>query len=175
MQARCHAVNRDDDLCLEMLRRAGLALARQQDESTSPWVSAFDEASLAVEAARCLRELGQPVAARREAEQAVALRPRERTRSRAFAQLLLLSSLVEQGDPDEACRVAAEVLDATGGLGSYLVVQQLQRLTSLFKPYRRNRDVATFLERLTAELGDRRWLTRWAQPDLNSAASSGSR
>jgi hypothetical protein len=174
MQARCHAVKRDDDLCLEMLRRAERALARQQDESASPWVSVFDEASLAVEAARCLRELGQPVAARREAEKAVELRPGERTRSRALAKLLVLSSLVDQGDPDEACRIADEVLDATGGLGSYLVVQQLQRLTSVFKPYRQNRDVATFLERLTAELGDRRWLMRWAQSDLNSAAASGS-
>lgn len=173
MQARGHAANRDGDLCLEVLRRAERALAQPPSDSASPWVSTFDEASLAVETARCLHELGQPGPARREAEKAVGLRPRERTRSRAHAQLMLVSSLVAQGNPDQACRVAEEVLDATSGLGSYLVAQQLQRLTFALKPYRQNRDVVAFLEKLTNELRDRRWLARWASPITSGVAGSG--
>ena len=74
---------------------------------------------------------------------------------------MLISILVAQGKPDEACVVAEEVLDATRALGSYLVVQQLEELDRLLTPYRRNRDIAGFLGRLADELRERRWLARW--------------
>ena len=86
---------------------------------------------------------------------------RDRARSRAFAQLMLISILIAQGQPDEACGVAYEVLDATRALGSYLVVQQLEELDRLLSPYRRNRDVAGFLGHLAEELRERRWLAQW--------------
>jgi len=168
MQARGHAALRDDQRCTEQLREAERALARPMLEAPSPWVSTFDEASLAAEAARCFRQLGQLVAARRQAEHVVELRPRERARSRAFAQLMLTSILIAEGRPDEACRVAYDVLDTTRTLGSYLVVRQLEQLDELFAAYPRSRDVLIFRERLRDELRERRWLAHWlpsGEPD----------
>lgn len=160
MEARGHATGREHDHCVQRLRQAARVLATAAREAPSPWVSSFDEASLATEAARCFRQLGQLDAARRQAGQVVELRARERTRSRAFAQLMLISILVAERKPDEACAVAYEVLDATRALGSYLVVQQLEELEQMLVPYARDRDVTAFLEHLRSELRDRRWLSQ---------------
>jgi transcriptional regulator with XRE-family HTH domain len=161
MQARGHAALRDQDRCAQQLRQAEQALKGQHHDLPSPWVSTFDEASLATEAARCFQQLGQLGTARRQAEQVVELRPRDRARSRAFAHLMLISILIAQGKPDEACGVAYDVLDATRALGSYLVVQQLEELDRLLAPYRRDRDIAEFLSHLGEELRERRWLSQW--------------
>lgn len=164
MRARGHAALGDGQQCSEQLRQAERALSRPAREAPSPWVSAFDEASLAAEAARCFQQLGQLVAARRQAERVVELRPRERARSRAFAQLMLTSILVAQGRPDEGCAVAGEVLDTTRALGSYLVVRQLQQLDDLMAAHSRSPDLRIFRERLRDELRARRWLAQWLPP-----------
>lgn len=161
MQARGYAALNQDEACGQRLRQAERILASEPDEVPSPWVSHFDEASLAAEAARCLKKLGQLGAARRQAEQVVEMRPRHRARSRAFAQLMLVSVLIAEGRPDEACAVATEVLDSTRSLGSFLVVQQLEQLERLFEPHRRSHDVSTFLDCLSTDLRERRWLAHW--------------
>src|SRR5205823_722441 len=69
MQARGHAALRNHDRCTEQLREAERMLVGTPREEPSPWVSSFDEASLATEAARCFQQLGQLSAARRQAEQ----------------------------------------------------------------------------------------------------------
>jgi ATP/maltotriose-dependent transcriptional regulator MalT len=164
LQARGHAAVGDPDACATQLRQAERALATSADEPASEWVSTFDGASLATEAARCLRQLGHLDAARRQAEQVIELRPPQRARSRAFAHLILVSILITQGKPEEACAVAHDVLRTTRALGSYLVVQQLEELDRLLAPYRRSRDVAAFLECLHDELRERRWLIHWLPP-----------
>lgn len=161
MQARGYAALGEDAACGQQLRKAEKVLTGAPDDAPSPWVSPFDHASLAAEAARCFSRLRRYGAARRQAERVVELRPRHRARSRAFAQLMLVSILIAEGKPDEACAVAAEVLEATRSLGSYLVVQQLEELERLLGPFRRNRDVAAFLDTLSVELRERRWLADW--------------
>ncbi|MGC9665023.1 helix-turn-helix domain-containing protein [Planosporangium sp. 12N6] len=161
MQARGHAGMRDHDRCEEQLRRAERTLACSSTDVSSPWVSTFDEASLATEAARCFRQLGRLGAARQQAEQVVSLRSMDRTRSRAFAQLMLASILIAEGKPDEACALAHGTLDATRSLGSHLVLRQFEQLHRLLRPYRRSREIAGFLSQLTVELHERRWVSRW--------------
>ena len=90
----------------------------------------------------------------------IELRPRERTRSRAFAQLILVPILVSQAKPDEACAVGNDLLAGTRTLGSHLVARQIEGLHRLLAPYRRAPDVATFLRRLRDELRERCWLAR---------------
>jgi transcriptional regulator with XRE-family HTH domain len=164
MQARGYAALGEDAACDQQLRKAERVLSGGPDETPSPWVSPFDDASLAAEAARCFHRLRRYDAARRQAEHVVELRPRRRARSRAFAQLILVSTLIAEGRPDEACVVAAEVLEATRNLGSYLVVQQLEESARLLSPFRRSHDVAEFLDILNAELRERRWLADWLSP-----------
>jgi hypothetical protein len=81
--------------------------------------------SLASESTRCLRQLGDLEQTRQQAERIISLRPSHRTRSRAFGQLALASVLIAQQEPDQACGIAADVLNATQSLGFYLVISQL--------------------------------------------------
>jgi transcriptional regulator with XRE-family HTH domain len=174
MQARSHAADRDDDRCIEQLRTAERVLAAPPTTAPSPWASTFDEASLAAEAARCLRELGQFGAARGQAEQVVALRPPERIRSRAFAQLMLVSILIAQDRVDEACAIAQEALSQTRALGSMLVVKQFESLGHRLAPFAHHTDVTAFLAVLRDELRERRWLGQWLPTDTDQPRTGAS-
>jgi len=127
MQARGFAALQQPRECVQLLVQAEQSLTDSAEAPLSPWVSPFDEASLASEAARCLRQLGDLNAAQRQAERILELRAGDRTRSRAFGQLILVTVLIGQGKPDEACAVAQEVLTATESLvrtwsfSSYLI------------------------------------------------------
>jgi hypothetical protein len=112
-----------------------------------------------------MQQLGDLSEARRQAERVVALRPSDRTRSRAFGQLILVRVLVAQGKPDEACALAQAVLDATQTLGSFLVAQQLLDLKQVVERHRTNSVVADFLSRLDEGLKERIWLGRWLTKD----------
>jgi hypothetical protein len=118
-------------------------------------VSHFDEGSLASETTRCLRQLGDLEQARRQAERIISLRPSHRTRSRAFGQLALASVLIAQHQPDQACGIAADVLNATQSLGSYLVIRQLIQLRGQLEPYTSSAVVADFLDCLQEAVRDR--------------------
>jgi tetratricopeptide (TPR) repeat protein len=172
MEARGHAARRDSVACATALVQAETALSKAVPEPASPWVSGFDEGALASEAARCLRQLGQLDQAQRQAERILALRSTERARSRAFGQLILVTVLIAQGKPDEACGMAAEVLDATQSLGSFLVIQQLQDLRRLLQPYQSSNAVSEFLSNLEEALTERLWLYRWlAQSNTGNMTS----
>lgn len=176
MLARGYASLRRADECTNLLLQAEQALGTTPDKERSPWVSHFDEGSLASEAARCLRQLGDLAEAQRQAERIIRLRPGERTRSRAFGQLILATVLIAQGKPDEGCSVAQEVLDATQQLGSFLVIQQLLDLKELLEPHHGNRVVADFLVCLDEALRERVWLYQWLTRDgRNEAATHGER
>ncbi|MEV8509807.1 DNA-binding protein [Actinoplanes sp. NPDC051475] len=165
MQARGFAALQRPDECMHLLLQAERVLDTQPAEERSPWVSHFDEGSLASEAARCSRQLGDLVQAERQAQRVIELRSAEHTRSRAFGQLILVTVLVGQGRPDEACAVAQEVLETTQQLGSSLVLQQLVGLRRLLKPNRDNRLVADFLSCLDETLRERVWLYEWRARD----------
>lgn len=161
MEACGHAALKDSAACTTALRQAEQTLDRATTVDSSPWVSGFDHGSLASEAARCFRQLGQLDQAKSQAERILTLRPAERARSRAFGQLILVTVLIAQGKPNEACGIAAEVLDATQSLGSFLVIQQLQDLRRLLQPYQSAAVVSAFLASLEEALAERLWLYRW--------------
>lgn len=165
MQARGFAALRRPQETLTLLGRAEKALEGTYDEEPSTWVSHFDEGSLASEAARCMRQLGKPAHAQRHAERIIELRPAERTRSRAFGQLLLIMALIDQGEPEQACAIAQDVLDSTQSLGSYLVIQQLRDIQQLLEPYNAAAVVREFLECLAEALRQRLWLYQWLTKD----------
>jgi tetratricopeptide (TPR) repeat protein len=158
--------------CGKALLRAEQMLSQHAAEQPSPWISRFDHGSLASEAARCLRQLGQLSAAARQAELIMEMRPGSHTRSRAFGQLLLARILVAQGEPEQACGLAQEVLDATQSLSSYLVIRQLNELSQLLDPYRTNRAVEAFLTVLNDTLRQRLWLYTWLTSDPHAPVSS---
>jgi hypothetical protein len=115
-----------------------------------------------------MRQLGDLGEAQRQAERIIVLRPGERTRSRAFGQLILVTVLIRQGKPDEACAVAQQVLDATQSLGSYLVIQQLLDLEPLLEPHRTDTVVADFLACFGEALRERTSFCQWLTKDRRS-------
>jgi hypothetical protein len=90
-----------------------------------------------------------------QAKRIISLRPSHRTRSRAFGQLALASVLIAQQEPDQAVGIAADVLNATQSLGSYLVISQLIQLQRQLEPYSGNAVVAEFLDCLQDAVRDR--------------------
>lgn len=172
MEARSFAASQDPIRAAERLRLAEQTLAISSSAEPSPWISTFDEASLATEAARCFRELGQLGVAREQAERVMQLRTRERTRSRAFAQLMLASIAVSQQRLDEACLLGGEILDATSGLGSHLVAQQLQDLRRSLVPFGRSHVVSGLLARMDTELRNRHQPAQWLPPLAASPPNS---
>jgi hypothetical protein len=164
LEARGFAAKKSEGstiICGQLLLRAEKALEIFPAEPISPWVSRFDEGSLASEAARCMRQLGDLTEERRQAERIIELRPGTRTRSRALGQLILATVLIRQGELDEACVVAQEVINSTQSLGSYLVIRQLIDLKPLLEPYRSTAVIADFLGFLDEALSQRQWLYQW--------------
>ncbi|MGH3327417.1 MAG: helix-turn-helix domain-containing protein, partial [Streptomycetales bacterium] len=165
MEARGHGALRQPTECRQVLNRAERALSARPDEPLSQWVSRFDEGSLASEAARCMRQVGDLPEAQRQAERIIKLRPLDRTRSRAFGQLILVTALIGQGKLEEACAVAQQVVDSTQSLSSYLVIRQLLDLQQHLEPHRASEVVAGFLLSLEEALRERLWLYRWLTTD----------
>ena len=160
MEARGRAAQRDTDACLKLLGQAECAMARPSAADASPWVARFDAGSLASETVRCMRLLGDWAEAQRQAEQIMTLRPTSRTRSRAFGQLALITTLLARDEIEEACALTADVLDATRSLASSLVAQQLAIVQHMLMPYRTAAVVEALLPALTDALRERAWLAQ---------------
>ena len=168
MQARGFATLREVRACTYLLHRAEKALTLSSAMPRSPWVSHFDEGSLASEAARCMRQLGDGSEAQRQAGRIIELRASDRTRSRAFGQLILCTVLIDRVQLDEACALAREVLHATQSLSSFLVIQELRNLRRLLQPHHAGKVVADFLDCLDEALRERMWLYQWLRKDGDS-------
>ncbi|WP_216895666.1 helix-turn-helix domain-containing protein [Nocardia alni] len=161
MQARGFAALDRPREAAKLLDRAARTLTDQGAAVASPWVSRFDHGSLASEAARSWRALGDLDRAQQHAEQIITLRPPERARSRAFAQLTLAALLAQRGEPDHACAIAAEVITTTTSLASFLVVKHLADLQQQLQPYQAVPAVHQFLEHLGEGMRERMWIQQW--------------
>ena len=158
LQARGFAALGEPAEAAGNLALAEHALRAGRSEPRSEWLSGFDEGALASEAARCMRQLGQLGEARRQAERVIALRPPDRPRSRAFGMFIRAAVLAVNGEPEEAVSTAAEILQTTDALGSYIVVQNFRDLKRLLQPFASSAVVREFLSRLDPALRRRRWL-----------------
>jgi transcriptional regulator with XRE-family HTH domain len=166
MQAKGMAALGRTGECTKLLMDAEKALGGPVNaHERSPWVSPFDEGSFAHEAARCMRQLGHFGQAQQQAQRVLELRPRDRTRSRAFGQLILATVLIAQGEVEHACALAHEVLDATQSLGSYIVIQQLVELKKLLESRQKNKAVDDFLACFDQVLRERLCLYQWLHED----------
>ncbi|WP_405064688.1 hypothetical protein OG474_26565 [Kribbella sp. NBC_01505] len=161
MQARGRAALGDDHETRTLLGKAESALTGSSSGEPSEWISHFDSGSLASEAARCMRQLGRPAETQSHAEAIIRLRPSNRTRSHAFGQLFLTAALIDQGEPEHACRVLQDVVESTQSLGSYLVVQQLREIYERLTPYAGINSVAETRQMLAETLRQRAWLQQW--------------
>ncbi|MEH1053668.1 DNA-binding protein [Micromonospora sp. CPCC 206171] len=159
MQARGLAIAGRPLECTRALGDAEAAL-QSQITSASEWLSPFDTSSFAIEAARCLLRIGDLSEAQRQLQDVLASRPVDRVRSRAFAQLMLVTVLVGKGRIDEACTVTHQTLDEITSLGSGVIVDQLQHASVLFMSHTKACvEIPPLLDRLHETIRERSWIS----------------
>ncbi|TVL92104.1 XRE family transcriptional regulator [Streptomyces sp. SAJ15] len=137
----------------EKATREALELAQTELDAdsvpASPWLSSFDSAALASEAALSLMDIGRLAPAQEAAEMAVTLRAGDRARSRVFGQITLALVRIRQGDIEGACAVCHELMRTCEPLGSVRITHQLEELAHTLMPYRGETMVAELLSQLT--------------------------
>lgn len=164
MRARAAAAHGENRRRLDALATAESEVQRAGSVPLSKWVSRFDGASLAMDAARSLLIADDLTGAREQAEHVVAQRPADRARSRALGQLMLARTLLASRRPDEAAALSLEVLTATAHLGSGVVVSQLRDLARTLDQAEHGRAVLDVARQIAHE-------TQWRATSLEGAAS----
>ncbi|MFI6156989.1 hypothetical protein ACIBCA_30390 [Kitasatospora sp. NPDC051170] len=146
MMARALAASQQFGPAVKALDDAHAALASGTD-GHHPWLSPFDDATLASESALAYSDLGSSKHALRYGERAVELRKEDRARSLTFSRITLARIHVDGGDLDAAIGVGTELLTADPGLGSVRVVHQLDGLGDLLGQHREYGPVREYLAR----------------------------
>jgi hypothetical protein len=146
MLARALAASLHYGPAARALDHAHAALVVRADDE-HPWLSPFDDATLASESALAFSDLGRPKEALRYGEQAVALREEGRTRSLTFSRITLARIHADCGDLDAAIGVGTELLDTSPTLGSVRVVHQMDDLRELLGRHRDYGPVCEYLAR----------------------------
>jgi hypothetical protein len=154
------------------LVKAESALARRADEPRSAWVSRFDDASLAMEAARSLHVGGDHSGAREQAERVIALRPTSGARARALGQLMLATTHLEHGRADEAAALALDVVSSTRHLGSHVVVAQLRDLSGRLARTTSAGVVGDAVEVIRASTSEKPFTLTMVTPTLSAGADT---
>jgi hypothetical protein len=115
------------------------------------WISYFDESELADEFAHCLRDLGRAEESYRYAAQclnaaegdcAIERYPRSRT----FSRIVLATSLLDQGELEEACRIAIATVPRIEETASARCTAYLRDLSKRMQPHRDHPAVMEFTE-----------------------------
>ena len=145
MSARGFAMQGDAEASRQALIDAERVLERLHEDAPAEWISQFDEASLAGEAALCYDALGDRYQAERQARRVLELRVGDRVRSRAFGQLTLAEVLVGGGEIDEAAALGREICAAASSLTSKRVRRRLAELQVTLRPHRSVPAVQLFL------------------------------
>lgn len=122
MEARALARTGDTRACELALEEATKALESRNSADEPEWITYFDEAELAAEAAHCFRDVNSARQAVAHAENAMS---GNHVRSDFFATMVLADAHLRAGDPEEACRVALDALDLGEQLKSARCVSYL--------------------------------------------------
>ncbi|MFG2006196.1 hypothetical protein ACGFNU_44310 [Spirillospora sp. NPDC048911] len=147
MQARAAAAmpNAADE-CLDALGIAEAAWERHRAGEEPEWISYFDESELADEFAHCFRDLGQPARSHEYATQCLAAGDEEYARSRTFSRIVLATSLLDQGEVEEACTVATRTLPRVQETASVRCTTYLRDFHVRARPYATHPAVTAFTE-----------------------------
>jgi tetratricopeptide (TPR) repeat protein len=114
LEAELHASLGDAKAVYAALRRAERAVERARPEARRLGIDFFTPARLPAYMGSCYMLLGQAKLAQRFSSEALGLLG-PRARSRWFVRLDLATTLVQQGELEEACSVASESLAALSG------------------------------------------------------------
>ncbi|MGW2818409.1 transcriptional regulator [Streptomyces sp. NPDC001415] len=152
-EARGHALLGDARTCQAVAGRALTALDAADPESGDDpsWIAHFDQAYLADELAHCHRDLGQPEAAARRAEESLAGHPESRARRRAIGLILLATAQVQKREVEEACATGTRAVELLSTLRSNRGADYLEDFQVRLEPYGDEPAVREFGERLEVQ------------------------
>ncbi|MBO0793837.1 MAG: helix-turn-helix transcriptional regulator [Ktedonobacteraceae bacterium] len=141
-EAEVHAHMGNADACFEALERAELHLARARPEMAPSYAFAsatdihFTRSMLLGFKGACYTRLNLPSYAQAALEEDLAIMNPARTNHRAIVLVDLAKSFVQQGQIEEACKCAEEVLSLMVQLQSARVFQRLLGLRHQLEPFR---------------------------------------
>ncbi|MCT9011619.1 hypothetical protein [Streptomyces rhizosphaerihabitans] len=145
MEARALARTGDVRACEAALSAATKALEGRNTDDEPEWISYFDEAELAAEAAHCFRDVNSARQAVAHAENAMS---GSHVRSDFFATMVLADAHLRAGDVEEACRVAVDALDLGEQLKSARCVRYLAEFRQNLAAVDDSADVQAFAEQV---------------------------
>ncbi|WP_211265592.1 hypothetical protein [Actinacidiphila oryziradicis] len=143
MEARALARTGDIRACERALAEAAKALDSRNSDDEPEWISYFDEAELAAEAAHCFRDVNLARQAVAHAENAMS---GSHVRSDFFATMVLADAHLRADGPTEACRVALDALDLGEQLKSARCVAYLAEFRQHLAHFRDADPVRDFCE-----------------------------
>jgi hypothetical protein len=129
-EADAHALLGDADACLRALDRAEGALdeASREQAPPRPRFDSIDGTWLQGERGASLARLGRTAEARQILEAVLDRLDDESERDRLWLGTALASTYVQDGEPEEACRIAGAVLERAAGMGLDPVMRVVEGL-----------------------------------------------
>ena len=146
MEARALARTGDAEACDRSIGAAAHEFERHTPGDEPTWIGYFDDAELAAEIAHCHRDLGRPDTAVEYANRALTSTSGDYIRSDFFVTMVLADALVDRGDLDEGCRVAAEALEVGEGLRSARCSSYVTEFQERLRKHQRSTTVRSFSE-----------------------------
>ncbi|WP_405798748.1 XRE family transcriptional regulator [Streptomyces sp. NBC_01506] len=148
-KARALAMNGEAHACRRALDAAEHAL----DTATArppAWCSWMSRADLAVDAGRCLIDLGETGPALHQITQGVALLPTSRDKTRAVFLAYEAESLLRQGEIDHSAATAHQALALAQRIGASRCLRQIGDFAPALEPHRKVQGVQQFLSAVRA-------------------------
>lgn len=148
-QARAYAMLGDGRACRRALDAAEhhLEAATGSPPGWCAWMSAAD---LAVDAGRCLIDLGEPGPAHREITTGVSLLPAARDKTHAVFLSYEAESLLRQGEVDQSAATAYQALALAQNTGAGRCIRQVSGLAPRLGAFRGVEGVDRFLDTVKA-------------------------
>ncbi|REF36398.1 XRE family transcriptional regulator [Thermasporomyces composti] len=147
MEARALARLGDTSGCDKALAAAIGEFDRRIPGDGPPWIQYFDDAEMAAEMGHCNRDLGRAEIAAEYASQSVRASDGGYARSDFFAAMVLADSYLDQGEEEQACRIALDALEIGEQLSSARCRTYVQEFRDrLAKVGFANRTVREFVE-----------------------------
>ncbi|WP_329580960.1 helix-turn-helix domain-containing protein [Streptomyces sp. NBC_01361] len=128
-EAQGHALAGDFDACLRALDRARTLLVRQESEGDAPVIGSMHlPDSVGMITGWCLFDLGQPQQAAEELDRQLALVSPDAVRTQVRYGVRRALAYASHGEIDQACTLAAPLLDGVAAVRSATVTIDLRRL-----------------------------------------------
>jgi hypothetical protein len=159
MEAKTYAILGRAEPCRRALDKAETALGRGPSDDEPAWIAYFDEAQFAGVVGSCHRDLAaldptQAVQAEAPIKRALAARPKDQVRNRAFDLTNLATARLRRRELDGMCESGEQATDLALDLKSHRVNSRLRSLVKQAESFRETHSGVHALSERVATLPD---------------------